>query len=37
MMKSKKNKFKTIKRPKTKQKKHIILVGKLDKLMNRVS
>jgi len=32
----KKNKLKTIKRPKTK-KKHIILVGKLIKPLNRVS
>ena len=36
MMKSKKNKLKTIKRPKTK-KKHIIYVGKLVKLVNKVS
>jgi len=36
MIKSKKNKLKTIKRPKTK-KKHILLVGKLIKSVNRVS
>jgi len=36
MIKIKINKLKTIKRPKTK-KKHIILVGKLVKPINRVS